>query len=207
MIFAYYFQWTWIVRTWVIRYTRTTASYNLTTRVRECRLPIHHVTTGMNQFYLLIGLGVNPFHLLIGPYLYRIVCISCFLLFVKCLMCWDRGRPNVLMNSLNVNTITLTYIHPFNGPLSGTTQLSWYQKGKTIWILLKQETVSGSGISWAICKSAPCSRQITTPAPHHLVFAGQMPFLPPNQQRQSTEGNKYRNTKCSLFVIPVFCCV
>ena len=27
-----------------------------------------------------------------------------------------------------------------------------------------------SGISWAICKSAPRSRQITTPAPHHSVF-------------------------------------
>jgi len=26
------------------------------------------------------------------------------------------------------------------------------------------------------------------PAPHHSVFTGQMPFLPPNQQRQSTEG-------------------
>ena len=30
--------------------------------------------------------------------------------------------------------------------------------------------MSGSGISWAICKSAPCSRQITMPAPHHSVF-------------------------------------
>ena len=30
--------------------------------------------------------------------------------------------------------------------------------------------MSGSGISWAVCKSAPCSRQITTPAPHHSVF-------------------------------------
>jgi len=37
------------------------------------------------------------------------------------------------------------------------------------WILLEQETVSGSGISWAICMSAPGSRQITTPAPHHSV--------------------------------------
>jgi len=36
------------------------------------------------------------------------------------------------------------------------------RKVKPIWI--------GSGISWAICKSAPCSRQITTPAPHHSVF-------------------------------------
>jgi len=44
------------------------------------------------------------------------------------------------------------------------------RKVKPIWILLKQETVSGSGISWAICKSAPSSRQITTPAPHHSVF-------------------------------------
>ena len=58
----------------------------------------------------------------------------------------------------------------FNGPLSGTTRVSRYQKWKTIWILLKQETVSCSGISWAICKSAPHSRQITTPAPHHSVF-------------------------------------
>ena len=49
-----------------------------------------------------------------------------------------------------------------------------------IWILLKQETVSGSGISWATCKSAPRSRQITTPAPHHLVFYSRMPFLLPN---------------------------
>ena len=49
--------------------------------------------------------------------------------------------------------------------------------------------MSGSGISWAICKSAPRSRQITTPAPHHADFTRQMPFLPPNQQRQSTEGN------------------
>jgi len=30
--------------------------------------------------------------------------------------------------------------------------------------------VSGGGISWAVCRSAPCSRQITTPAPHHSVF-------------------------------------
>ena len=44
------------------------------------------------------------------------------------------------------------------------------RKGKPIWILLKHETVSGSGISWAMCKSAPRSRQTTTPAPHHSVF-------------------------------------
>ena len=64
------------------------------------------------------------------------------------------------------------------------------RKVKPIWILLKQETVSGSGISWVICKSAPRSRQITMPAPRYSVFTGRMPFLPPNQQCQSTEGSK-----------------
>ena len=59
---------------------------------------------------------------------------------------------------------------------------------KPIWILLEQETVRGTGISWTVCKSAPRSRQITTPAPHHSVFTGRMPFPPPNQQRQSSEG-------------------
>ena len=27
--------------------------------------------------------------------------------------------------------VTHTHTHPFNGPFSGTTQVSWYQKGKT----------------------------------------------------------------------------
>ena len=83
---------------------------------------------------------------------------------------------------------THTHTRPFNGPLSRTTRLAGTRKVKPIWILLKQETVSGSDISWATCKSASRSRQITTPAPHHSVFTGRMPFLPPNQQCQSIEG-------------------
>jgi len=63
-----------------------------------------------------------------------------------------------------------THTHPFNGPLSRTTQVSRYQKSKTNLDFLKQETVSGSGISWAICKSAHHSRQITTPTTHHSVL-------------------------------------
>jgi len=39
--------------------------------------------------------------------------------------------------------------------LSRTTQVSWHQKGKTNLDLLEQEIVNGSGISWAICNSAP----------------------------------------------------
>ena len=61
-----------------------------------------------------------------------------------------------------------THIHPALCP--GLPGWAGTRKVGTIWILLKQETVSGSGISWAICKSASRSRQTTTPAPHHSVF-------------------------------------
>jgi len=67
------------------------------------------------------------------------------------------------------------------------TRLTALRTKKPIWILLKQEAVSGSGISWAICKSASRSRQISMPAPHHLFFTGRMLFLLPNQQYQSTK--------------------
>jgi len=65
---------------------------------------------------------------------------------------------------------------PGNRPLNGCVCVPCFTVNKDchkvtpLWILLKQETVSGSGISWDICKSAHRSRQITMPAPHHLVF-------------------------------------
>ena len=86
-------------------------------------------------------------------------------------------------NQATTHTHTcLTDLFPGLSGLAGT------RKVKPIWISLKQETVSGSGISWAICKSAPRSRQIPRQHPATQFFTGRMPFLPPNQQRQSTEG-------------------
>ena len=75
-----------------------------------------------------------------------------------------------------------TTLQPFNGLFSRTTWVSRYQIGKTNLDLLEQETVSGSGISWAICKSASRSRQITVPVPHHSNFlqAGCPSYHPPN---------------------------
>ena len=66
---------------------------------------------------------------------------------------------------------THTQTHRLMAPCPGPPRRAGTRKVKPMWILLKQETVSGSGISWAICMSAPRSRQITMPAPHHLVFA------------------------------------
>jgi len=84
-----------------------------------------------------------------------------------CLQCfdavgWAAGKASGLFHIYN--NIHLTALCPGLPRWTGT------RKVKPIWILLKQETVSGSGISWAICKSAPRSRQITTPAAHNPVF-------------------------------------
>jgi len=63
------------------------------------------------------------------------------------------------------------YHHSFTALwiLSRTTQVSRYEKGKTNLDFLVQETVSGSGIHWAICKSVTRPRQNTMPTPHHSV--------------------------------------
>jgi len=90
--------------------------------------------------------------------------------------------------------------HPFNGPLSGTTQVSRYQKGKTNLDFTgarDSETVSGSGISTSLQRDNHASTSLLS------FFTGQMPFLPPNQQRQSTEGsyaylNIYNNSQQTL---------
>ena len=74
-------------------------------------------------------------------------------------------------SSLNLYSAWHTHTHTrLTALCPGLPRWAGTRKVKPVWILLKQETVSGSGISWAICKSAPRCRQITTPALHHSVF-------------------------------------
>jgi len=84
-----------------------------------------------------------------------------------------------------------SYTHPFNGRLSGTTRVSRYQKGKT-----NMDFTEATGSEWQwhqlghmqVCTSLQTDNHANT---HHSVFTGRMPFLPPNQQRQSTGGKFY----------------
>ena len=84
---------------------------------------------------------------------------------------------------------THTHTHPFNGPFSGTTQVSQYQKGKTN---LDFTEARDSEWQWhqlghmQVCTSFQTDYHANTPP--LSFFTGRMPFLPPNQQRQSTEG-------------------
>ena len=47
-----------------------------------------------------------------------------------------------------------------------------------------------------VCKSAPCSRQITTPAPHHSVFTG--PSCRPTNSVKALKANRVRITTFNL---------
>ena len=61
--------------------------------------------------------------------------------------------------------------------------------------------MSGSGISWAICKSASRSRQITTPAPYHSVFyrPGALPAAQPTASKRWRHQPVFENTYFTFF--------
>ena len=79
-----------------------------------------------------------------------------------------------------------THTHPFNSPFSGTTRVSRYQKRKTN---LDFTGARDSEWQWhqlghmQVCISVQTDNHAITPP--LMFFTGRMPFLPPNQQRQS----------------------
>ena len=83
-----------------------------------------------------------------------------------------------------------THTHTrFNGLLSGTTWVSRYQKGK---VNLHFTEARDSKWQWhqlgrmQVCTALQTDNHAST---QPLSFTGRMPFLPPNQQRQSTENH------------------
>jgi len=88
---------------------------------------------------------------------------------------------------------------PFNGPFPGLPR----------WAGTNLDFAEARDTEWQWHQLGPMqvctSRQITTPAPHRSVFTGRMPFLPPNQHRQSTEGTcvnvdvqRYSDAACDV---------
>jgi len=109
---------------------------------------------------------------------------------------WIHGWP-VPLNPTTVHWPQHNlHTHPFNGPLSGTTQVSQYQEGKTN---LDFTEARDSEWQWnplglvQACTSLQTDNHASTPL--LSFFTGRMPFLPPNQQRQSTD----RNLQLSYF--------
>ena len=81
----------------------------------------------------------------------------------------------------------VVYTRPFNGPSSGTTRVSRYQKGKTN---LDFTEARGSEWQWHQLGHMQVCTSLQTDSQHPTTqfFTGRVPFLSPNQQRQSTEG-------------------
>jgi len=65
------------------------------------------------------------------------------------------------------------------------------RKVKPIWILLKKETMSGSGIRWAICKSATRSRR--QPSQHPTTKDFLLPAAQPKASKHWRHGSQFIN--------------
>jgi len=104
----------------------------------------------------------------------------------------DKNLQHFVVGNLVTTAVTHTRLTALCPGLPGWAGT---RKVKPIWILLKQETVSGSSNSWAICKSAPRTRQITTPAPPPLSFFYRPDALP---AAQPTVSKHWRHPQPSL---------
>ena len=116
--------------------------------------------------FLIWLLTITPHLTYLATLPWNLSLTACFLTMMFYTVVWQHMQGVVgLLITTHTHTYTrFTALHPGLPEWAGT------RKVKPIWILLKQETVSGSGISWVICKSAPHSREITMPVPHHSVF-------------------------------------
>jgi len=107
------------------------------------------------------------------------------------------SRDDSVSNSDDSVRSLYTHTHPFNGPFSGITRVSRYQKGK---INLDFTEARDSEWQWhqlgymQDCTSLQTDNHASTPP--LSFFTGRMPFLPPNQQHQSTEG-----TQSGLYIL------
>ena len=62
------------------------------------------------------------------------------------------------------------HTHPFNGPLSGTTRVSRYQKGKTNLDLTEARDSEWQWLQLGHMQVCTLLQTDTTPAPHRSVF-------------------------------------
>jgi len=101
----------------------------------------------------------------------------------------------------NTHTHTHTHTHTFNGPLSGTTQVSWYQKCKTN---LDFTEARDSEWEWhqlgrmQICTSLQTNNHASTPP--LSFFTGRMPFVSPNRVKALKEHVCYN----SMYLMSVY---
>ena len=111
-----------------------------------------------------------PDHIYMDAMAFGMGCCCLQMTFQACNICEARHLYDQLTPMCPIMVRAHTHTHTFNGPFSGTTQVSWYQKGKTN---LDFTVARDSEWQWhqlSHMEVAPCSREITMPAPNHAVF-------------------------------------
>jgi len=93
--------------------------------------------------------------------------------------CSNYSQHPLLWNHTHTHT-------PFNGRFSGTTWVSRYQKGKTN--LNFSEATDSEWQQKQLGHMQISTSLQTWSTPSFRFFTDWMPFLPPNQQHQNTEG-------------------
>ena len=86
-------------------------------------------------------------------------------------------------------THTHTHTHTFNGPFSRTTRVSRYQKGKPVWILLKQEWQWHQLGHMQVCTSLQTDNHHNT-SPLSFLQAG-CPSCRPTNSAKALKALKY----------------
>jgi len=166
----------------------TTGRYSLNS---DASRPIHVTvsyknTWGLRNWYRACGLGCSGAG---GWVRYLEPLVEPAIAETPTLFHWHTTTTAIAACGHNTHTQTHTFKGPFFREYPGEPVP---KKVKPMWILLKQETVSGSGINWTTCMSAPRSRQTTMPAPHHSVFyrLDALPATQPTASKHWYEGTQ-----------------
>jgi len=93
----------------------------------------------------------------------------------------------------------------YNNNNNRLTAFVWDYPGRPVpaekffWIFMEQEKIMETKVPTVRVGATPTGLTATSPHNPSKVFTGRMPFLPPNQQRQSTEG--IQSTECTVKLI------
>ena len=109
----------------------------------------------------------------------------------------------------------VTHPQPFYGPLGFRLELpgwvdtiKYHQEGKPNLDLLEQEIVSGSGISWAICKSASWPRHNHASIPSLIFLQARCPSYRPTNSVKALRAIHFLNLhklQIRLRLLPDLC--
>jgi len=128
---------------------------------RTCGWTLCHFTDPAQ--HIMQAVPITSFIMGISSHQFSLIKTRLQLFYIVFLLCKQVASGFYCVRNTHTHTC-LTALFP------GLPRWASTRKIKAIWILLEHETVSGGDLSWAICKSASCSRQTTMLAPHHSVL-------------------------------------